>query len=295
MADEKKTVETDETAGKAKHFATTPDEKTETEVQAEVEVKPDETENPEEPKETEKPEESEEAEKPEKSEKQEAPEKPEGLAADDTADKSDVTDAEKEPEAKEHDDSVETANGDSSEKEKQSDKPEENSGTDGKKHHGKTIALVIVIILAILLAGAGGYMLWKSQQPVSDPGATIQSYDGKTTKEIQEELNRQAEESRMTISVAPKVRIKDGKARVNVINANDNKFDQTFTLEQDGKDVYKSGIIKVGEKVEWCDAADLKTGTATITVQAVDKESGKPSGNPQSVSVEVVNDTDSAE
>ena len=138
-------------------------------------------------------------------------------------------------------------------------------------------------------------MLWKSQQPVSDPGATIQSYDGKTTKEIQDELNRQAEESRMTISVAPKVRIKDGKARVNVINANDNKFDQTFTLEQDGKDVYKSGIIKVGEKVEWCDAADLKTGTATITVQAVDKKSGKPSGNPQSVSVEIVNDTDSAE
>lgn len=283
MADEKKTVETDETAGKAKHFATTPDEKTETEVKAEVEVKLDETEKPEEPKEATEAEKTEEA------------EKPEGLAADDTADKSDVTDAEKEPEAKEHDDSVETAKGDSSEKEKKSDKPEENSGTDGKKHHGKTIALVIVIILAILLAGAGGYMLWKSQQPVSDPGATIQSYDGKTTKEIQEELNRQAEESRMTISVAPKVRIKDGKARVNVINANDNKFDQTFTLEQDGKDVYKSGIIKVGEKVEWCDAADLKTGTATITVQAVDKESGKPSGNPQSVSVEVVNDTDSAE
>lgn len=283
MADEKKTVETDETAGKAKHFATTPDEKTETEVKAEVEVKPDETEKPEEPKEATEAEKTEEA------------EKPEGLAADDTADKSDVTDAEKEPEAKEHDDSVETAKGDSSEKEKKSDKPEENSGTDGKKHHGKTIALVIVIILAILLAGAGGYMLWKSQQPVSDPGATIQSYDGKTTKEIQDELNRQAEESRMTISVAPKVRIKDGKARVNVINANDNKFDQTFTLEQDGKDVYKSGIIKVGEKVEWCDAADLKTGTATITVQAVDKKSGKPSGNPQSVSVEVVNDTDSAE
>lgn len=277
MADEKKTVETDETAGKAKHFATTPDEKTETEVKAEVEVKPEE------------PKEATEAEKAEEAEK------PEGLAADDTADKSDVTDAEKEPEAKEHDDSVETAKGDSSEKEKKSDKPEENSGTDGKKHHGKTIALVIVIILAILLAGAGGYMLWKSQQPVSDPGATIQSYDGKTTKEIQDELNRQAEESRMTISVAPKVRIKDGKARVNVINANDNKFDQTFTLEQDGKDVYKSGIIKVGEKVEWCDAADLKTGTATITVQAVDKKSGKPSGNPQSVSVEVVNDTDSAE
>lgn len=281
MADEKKTVETDETAGKAKHFATAPDEKTETEVQAEADVKPEETEKPEEPEEP---------------EKQEKPEEPAADDSDDTADKSDANEAEKEPETKGHDDSAETVEGDNSdEKKEKSDKPEEDSGTDGKKHHGKTIALVIVVILAILLAGAGGYMLWKSQQPVSDPGATIQSYDGKTTKEIQEELNRQAEESRMTISVAPKVRIKDGKARVNVINANDNKFDQTFTLEQDGKSVYESGIIKVGEKVEWCDAADLKTGTATITVQAVDKKSGKPSGNPQSVSVEVVNDTDSAE
>lgn len=280
MADEKKTVETDETAGKAKHFATTPDEKTETETQAEVDVKPEET---------------------EETNEVEKAEKPEELASsdsDDTADKSDVADAEKEPKTEEHDNSTETSEGGDSEekKEEESDKPEKDSDTDEKKkHHGKTIALVIVIILAILLAGAGGYMLWKSQQPVSDPGATIQSYDGKTTKEIQDELNRQAEESRMTISVTPKVRIKDGKARVNVINANDNKFDQTFTLEQDGKDVYKSGIIKVGEKVEWCDAADLKTGTATITVQAVDKKSGKPSGNPQSVSVEVVNDTDSAE
>lgn len=291
MADEKKTVETDETAGKAKHFATTTDEKTdektETEVKADVEVKPDETEKPEEPKEATEAEKTEEAEK---------PEEPAADDSDDTADKSNVADAEKEHGAEKHDDSVKTVeSGNSDEKKEKSDKPEEDSETDGKKHHGKTIALVIVIILAILLAGAGGYMLWKSQQPVSDPGATIQSYDGKTTKEIQDELNRQAEESRMTISVAPKVRIKDGKARVNVINANDNKFDQTFTLEQDGKDVYKSGIIKVGEKVEWCDAADLKTGTATITVQAVDKKSGKPSGNPQSVSVEVVNDTDSEE
>lgn len=289
MADEKKTVETDETAGKAKHFATTPDEKTETEVKAEVDVKPEETEKPEEPKEATEAEKTEEAEK---------PEAPATDDSDDTADKSDVADAEKEPEAEGHDDSTEIVESDNSdEKKEKSDKSEEDSGTDtdGKKHHGKTIALIIIVILAILLAGAGGYMLWKSQQPVSDPGATIQSYDGKTTKEIQEELNRQAEESRMTISVAPKVRIKDGKARVNVINANDNKFDQTFTLEQDGKNVYESGIIKVGEKVEWCDAADLKTGTATITVQAVDKKSGKPSGNPQSVSVEVVNDTDSAE
>lgn len=170
---------------------------------------------------------------------------------------------------------------------------QDKSKTSKKKGTGKKIAIVIIILLAIACIGAGGYMMWKSQQPVTDPGATIQSYDGKSDKEIQDELNRQAEESRMTISVAPKVTLKDGKARVNVVNANDNRFNQEFTLSQDGKDIYKSGIIKSGEKVEWCEANGIKTGSATITVQAVDKESGKPSGNPQSVDVEVVNDSES--
>lgn len=171
------------------------------------------------------------------------------------------------------------------------DSPEKSDKADKKKNEGrgKQIAIIIIVILAIACIAAGGYMMWKSQQPVTDPGAMIQTYDGKSDKEIQDELNRQAEESRMTISVAPKVELKDGKARVNVVNTNDNKFNQTFTLEQDGKEIYKSGIIKSGEQVEWCDADGLKTGTnATITVQAVDKESGKPSGNPQSVDVEVV-------
>lgn len=179
------------------------------------------------------------------------------------------------------------------------DSPEKPDKADRKKNkgRGKQIAIIIIVILAIACIAAGGYMMWKSQQPVTDPGATIQTYDGKSDKEIQDELNRQAEESRMTISVAPKVELKDGKARVNVVNTNDNKFNQTFTLEQDGKEIYKSGIIKSGEKVEWCDADGLKAGTnATITVQAVDNESGKPSGNPQSVDVEVVKgNSDSAE
>ncbi len=106
----------------------------------------------------------------------------------------------------------------------------------------------------------------KSMQPDIDPGATIQQTEGKTTAEIQKELDKIANESRMTISVAPTVQLKDGRARVNVINVEDNKFDQTFTLSQDGEDVYTSGIVKCGQKVEWCEADGLSEGTATITV-----------------------------
>lgn len=159
----------------------------------------------------------------------------------------------------------------------------------GKKKDKKRVLVIILLLLALCLAGAGGYMLWRSQQPDLDPGATIQeTTKGKTTKEIQAELDKIAEKSRMTISVAPTVTLKNGKARVNVINVKDNRFDQKFTLKQDGTVVYRSGVIKRGHKVEWCKADGLKEGTATLTVQAVNRKTGKASGNPQSVDVKVV-------
>lgn len=119
--------------------------------------------------------------------------------------------------------------------------------TEGEKdERRRKIPIIILLILALLLACAGGFMLWKSTQRDVDPGATIQETSGKTTKEIQEELDEIANKSRMTISVAPTVQLKDGRARVNVVNVEDNKFNQTFTLSQDGKDVYTSGIVKCG-------------------------------------------------
>lgn len=170
--------------------------------------------------------------------------------------------------------------GDASGKAEATDKEE-------KDERRRKVPIIILLILALLLACAGGFMLWKSMQPDVDPGATIQQTEGKTTAEIQKELDKIANESRMTISVAPTVQLKDGRARVNVINVEDNKFDQTFTLSQDGKDIYASGIVKCGQKVEWCEADGLSEGTATITVQAVNKKTGKAYGNPQSVEVEV--------
>lgn len=159
-----------------------------------------------------------------------------------------------------------------------------------KDERRRKIPIIILLILALLLACACGFMLWKSTQRDVDPGATIQETSGKTTKEIQEELDEIANKSRMTISVAPAVQLKDGRARVNVVNVEDNKFNQTFTLSQDGKDVYTSGIVKCGQKVEWCDAEGLHEGTATLTVQAMDKKTDKAYGNPQSVEVKVTED-----
>ena len=92
----------------------------------------------------------------------------------------------------------------------------------------------------------------------------------------------------MTISVSAKPKLADGKVRVNVSNVAENKFSQTFTLSQDGIELYNSGLIAPGEVVEWCEAPDAHEGSATVTVQGCDPESGSPSGNPQSVAVTIV-------
>ena len=92
----------------------------------------------------------------------------------------------------------------------------------------------------------------------------MQGYEGKSDEEIIADLNRQADESRMTISVSAKPKLSDGKVRVNVSNVAENKFSQTFTLSQDGVELYSSGLIAPGEVVEWCDAPDAHEGPATV-------------------------------
>ena len=129
---------------------------------------------------------------------------------------------------------------------------------------------------------------WHFLAPKADAGATVTSFDGMSDDEIRAELDRQVEASRMTISVAAKPQLKDGRVRVNVVNAQDSRFGQLFTLEQDGKVLYKSGVVDPGKTVEWVDAKGARAGEATVTVSAADAETGKATGNPQSVTVEIV-------
>ena len=139
--------------------------------------------------------------------------------------------------------------------------------------------IVASIVLLLLLLSIGGCTIWQFTRPKADPGATVQGYEGKSDEEIIADLNRQADESRMTISVSAKPKLSD---------VTENKFSQTFTLSQDGVELYSSGLIAPGEVVEWCDAPDAHEGPATVTVQGCDRETGSPSGNPQTVSVTIV-------
>lgn len=152
----------------------------------------------------------------------------------------------------------------------------------------KAARIALTILLALCLVGIGAVAAWHFLAPKADAGATVTSFDGMSDDEIRAELDRQVEASRMTISVAAKPQLQNGRVRVNVVNAQDSRFGQLFTLEQDGKVLYKSGVVDPGKTVEWVDAEDAHAGEATVTVSAADTETGKATGNPQSVTVEIV-------
>lgn len=163
------------------------------------------------------------------------------------------------------------------------------SSSSSRGRHRRRVVIVACLVAAVIALGAGAF-LWfgnrPQEQPSADPGATIQSYDDSMSDdEIRRLLDERTEASRMTISVAPTVYLKDGRARVNVLNDGDNRFSQSFTLEQDGTTLYQSGYVDPGSGIEWCDARGAHEGEATLTVQALDAQSHQPSGNPQSVAV----------
>lgn len=160
-----------------------------------------------------------------------------------------------------------------------------------KKSKKKTIIIILLSLFLVACIGTIGYLLYQSSQsnsPSNDNGATITSYENKSREEIQADLDRRVQESRMTISVNAQAQLKDGKVRVNVVNDEGNKFSQSFTLKQDDKTLYESGIIEPGKTVEYCDAPDAHAGTAVVTIQAHNKETGDASGNPQSVEINIV-------
>ena len=70
--------------------------------------------------------------------------------------------------------------------------------------------IILLILLLLLLLSIGSCAMWQFVQPKADPGATVQTQEGKSDEEIIAELNRQAEESRMTISVSAKPKLADG-------------------------------------------------------------------------------------
>lgn len=151
----------------------------------------------------------------------------------------------------------------------------------GKRRRGIVVAALVCALAAV------GLYAWQTHAAV-DAGTTVSESKGKSRKQIQDELDRIVRDNMMAISVAPVARIEEGGTlRVNVENANENKFPQRFRVIQGDATVYESGVIEPGKAVERCPAGGIEEGDAFIEIQALDAKTLDAHGNPTRVKVKV--------
>ena len=148
----------------------------------------------------------------------------------------------------------------------------------------KRRVLIAVGVLLLALCAGGAYLALTGGKT---GGATLGGYEGMTREEIQAELDRQALESMMTISLdmTPTLSEDGSKLAVRVANVEENRFDQLIEVEQGGKVIGSYKGLKPGERLDEIDVTGAETGEATVTVQAM--EDGEPSGNPSGFEVTI--------
>lgn len=156
---------------------------------------------------------------------------------------------------------------------------------EGLPLRSKALRAIALFILLICLMS----IIWQVTRTLRpDSGATLSSYEGMTREEIQEELNRTVKDNMMSISVAPIAYIEpSGELTVNVINKEDNKFGQRFSVVQNDETAYQSGVIEPGKSINTCPSEGIEPGDAFIEIQATDLETGEAHGNPIRVQITV--------
>ena len=148
----------------------------------------------------------------------------------------------------------------------------------------KTCALITVLVALACAAALAFWLLAAIPQRAADGGATVSDYTGMTREEIQAELDRQVADSMMTVTVSPRAFVHE-EGWVELVLANDarNKVQQRFTVVQEGKAVYESGIVAPGRELSSFEVKGLAPGKATVLVQGVDAETGSAAGSSANV------------
>ena len=160
----------------------------------------------------------------------------------------------------------------------------------------KTCALITVLVALACAAALAFWLLAAIPQRAADGGATVSDYAGMTREEIQAELDRQVADSMMTVTVSPRAFVhEEGWVELALANDARNKVQQRFTLVQEGKAVYESGIVAPGRELSSFEVKGLAPGKATVLVQGVDAETGSAVGSSANVEIEVVKAPDGQE
>ena len=154
-----------------------------------------------------------------------------------------------------------------------------------RKHRTWLAAIAAAAAAAALTAG-----IIAGIQPQGDIGSAVYPMGDMTHEQAQAMLDEQTARSRMTVSLQPEPRLRDGSLYLNFTVPEDNNgWAERIEVEQDGALIYKSGIVQPGYAIGWADAPAAHAGPALATVYAVDSEGGDH-GNPVSVEIEIETD-----
>lgn len=151
----------------------------------------------------------------------------------------------------------------------------------------KRVLRVGAVLIALICFGCLAWQI--AGLSAGGAGTTITEADGRSREEVQAELDRLVQENMMTVSLAPTAQLDDeGNLRVNVINDEENSFPQRFSVIQNDRQLYRSSVIEPGECIEFCRVEDIEVGDAYVEIQALDRDTNMPHGNPTRVKVSVV-------
>lgn len=153
--------------------------------------------------------------------------------------------------------------------------------------------LVILLAAAVAAGTAAAFVAFNATQPQNDTGSYLIPQGNMTDEEAQRMLNEQAEKSRITISVAPEMKLRpNGELRINfVVPEPNNGYPERIEIQQDGQVVFKSDIVNPGYMIEWAPSSGAHVGDAVATIYAVNSQGGD-TGNPTSVEVKIIEATE---
>lgn len=130
------------------------------------------------------------------------------------------------------------------------------------KLNSNTRALIVAFVvgLSVLLISLGiNHRMKDTAEPVvEDNGVvglqegTIQSNDEEYMDLVQKSLDQQVEDGMAKVFMNTELTIKNGKIDLLMQNASDNKLSQQIEIfDKHGETVYKSDIVKPGQKIEY--------------------------------------------
>ncbi len=156
---------------------------------------------------------------------------------------------------------------------------------ENKKKRGAGFYIGIVIAaIAIILALIFALFMFMNSTQETNRGGSMGQLEGKTTEEIQAELNKVVDEGMFNISIASLVEFEDGtsEGEIKIENSPANHYlMQVDVVLEDGTTVYESPILEPNYHIQTAKLTkDLDPGTyqATAMFHALDPDTEKEVG-----------------